>query len=229
MSEFLTRVAAVRQAQAILSGGSRLLRQDGIWGPRTESVYQSSDEQTREGVVEFLHNAGWTLDEVRSQTVSSKVQPTRSTDEIVEKITAVAQSEGVPPEAAIRFAQVESRLNPNARSATGAAGLFQLTGPAIKQIGIQPPKGNRFDIDWNILVGVKYMKWVANFLNLDFSDVGGIYAGYNLGVGNVKKLQAGKFSDKAMLQALKWQAAPLRKGGPEQYLANARQFVTSTA
>jgi membrane-bound lytic murein transglycosylase D len=55
--------------------------------------------------------------------------------ELMPKLRAEFSAEGVPPELAW-LAEVESSLNPNARSPSGAMGLFQLTQDTAKTLGL---------------------------------------------------------------------------------------------
>jgi len=68
-------------------------------------------------------------------------------------ITEVAQSQGIDPKTMLTMAQIESGGNPNAVSATGAAGLYQFTGRTAKQYGIK----NRFDPRENAEAAAKFM------------------------------------------------------------------------
>jgi len=229
---------ATAAAQGIMSALGTQVAPDGIWSTKTQAVYDKlsgSQASQVDAVMSAAAGKNVSGKDVQAYRESQRLAGYNSLqglsghvgtkDEVRRLITAIALEEGVPPAAAIKFATVESGLNPNAKSATGASGLFQLTKPAIDQIGIQPPNGNRLDPEWNIRVGVKYMKWVARFLKTTFDDVGLIYAGYNLGVGNVRALQKGDYSNEKAKLALSQQAAALQKGGTPQYLANAKAFV----
>ena len=55
--------------------------------------------------------------------------------ELMPKLRAEFSAEGVPPELAW-LAEVESSLNPNARSPSGAKGLFQLMPDTAKSLGL---------------------------------------------------------------------------------------------
>lgn len=232
-------------AQGILRGMGSKLAADGIWSTLSQEAFDrlsGVDASRVNAVVAAATGANASVADLvthrKAQKATGAAMHTASlsfpmdTDNIKKLITAISLEEGVPPKAALQFCRVESNFSPLAASkkangAVLAAGLFQLTDGAIKQIGVPPPNGNKFDIEWNIRVGVRYMKWVARFLNTTFDNVGYIYAGYNLGVGNVLKLQQGKFDDPVVDKALKQQAAALKKGGAKQYLANATAFVAS--
>lgn len=232
-------------AQGLIRSYGSNIAADGIWSTLSQGAFDklTGDQASRvNAVVSAATDGRSTVVDLAKYRAAQK-QAGEATHATVDKsdktigsmkklITAIALEEGVPPKAALQFCRVESNFNPNAVSrrkdgSVLAAGLFQLTDGAIQQIGISPPGGNKFDPEWNTRVGIKYMKWVARFLNTTFDNVGYIYAGYNLGVGNVKKLQQGKFDDSAVVNALSRQAAPLRQGGSKQYLANATKFVST--
>jgi len=234
-------------AQGLIRSFGAAISADGIWSTKSQAAYDqlsgaqasqvnavvTAAAQTKASVSDL--NAHRSAQRSSGQAVLGTVNVKDSSVESIKKlITAIALDEGVPPEAALRFARVESNFKPNVFSKKKdgsplAVGLFQLTDGAIQQIGMPPPGGNKFDPEWNTRVGIKYMKWVARFLNTTFDNVGYIYAGYNLGVGNVKKIQQGKHDDPAVVNALKQQAAGLQVGGPKQYLANAVKFVSTVS
>jgi hypothetical protein len=58
---------------------------------------------------------------------------------IQDVLRAAALRYGQDPSVLIREAQIESGLNPNARNASGAAGLMQLMPPTAKQYGLENP------------------------------------------------------------------------------------------
>lgn len=244
LNDALARHGAAAAQGLIRSYGSNIAA-DGIWSTLSQGAYTKlTGEQAsrvnavvaaatdgKSGVADLAKYRDAQRQAGRS-TLGSVDKTDTSRDSIKKLITAIALEEGVPPSAALQFCRVESNFNPKATSrkrdgSVLAAGLFQLTDGAIRQIGIPAPKGDIFDPEWNTRVGIKYMKWVARFLNTTFDNVGYIYAGYNLGVGNVKKLQQGQFDHPAVISALSQQAAPLRQGGSRQYLANATKFVSA--
>lgn len=225
-------------AQGLLNAFGHKLSVDGIWSTLSQGAYDklsaqqalqvdavvAAAAQAKAGVTDLARAREAGRASGRAIQATVKVG-SKSPDEMRKLITGIALEEGVPASAAIKFATVESRLNPDARSATGASGLFQLTKPAIDQIGLPPPNGNRLDPAWNARVGIKYMKWVARYLNVTFDDVGAIYAGYNLGVGNVARIKRGEYNHPEVQTALGQQAKQLQVGGAKAYLANATRFV----
>lgn len=58
---------------------------------------------------------------------------------ISDLISAAARRNGIPPQELLRFGELESSLNPNAISPTGAKGLFQFIPSTAKQYGLENP------------------------------------------------------------------------------------------
>jgi hypothetical protein len=66
------------------------------------------------------------------------------------RIKAAAQERGIDPEIAVKFAQAESSLNPNAKAKTSSAsGLYQVINKTWKEYG----GGDKRDVDEQIRVG----------------------------------------------------------------------------
>jgi len=66
------------------------------------------------------------------------------------RIKAAAQERGIDPEIAVKFAQAESSLNPNAKAKTSSAsGLYQVINKTWKEYG----GGDKKDVDEQIRVG----------------------------------------------------------------------------
>lgn len=70
----------------------------------------------------------------------------------------------VPVELVAAVIQVESRWNPYAVSAKGAAGLMQLMPKTALRFGVR----DRFDIQENIRGGVAYLAWLIQLFHGDF-------------------------------------------------------------
>lgn len=94
-------------------------------------------------------------------------------------ITATANQYGVPPSLALAVAQIESSMNPTARSSAGAIGLFQLMPSTAAGLGVDPN-----DPLQNIQGGVEYLSQLLTQYNGDTSLA---LAAYNAGPGNVAK------------------------------------------
>lgn len=199
------------------------LKVDGVIGPRTLDAINSLPSDTRAVLDEFAR-----VREIPYPRFSQTPRISEKDKTLAEKIELEAIRQGVNPKFALAVAQIESDLNPFAKSPTGAAGLFQLTDPAIEDVtkvmGVpSAPNGNEFDIDWNIKAGVSYLKLTAKRVGVQptttrVDEMTDIYAAYNVGIGNFWKLQREEYDDKSLLDALSVQAQYLIAGGPRKYL-----------
>ncbi len=78
-----------------------------------------------------------------------------TTEQIKNKIKEKVKEFGLDESLVLGLVEQESNFDPVATSKTGAAGLFQLTKIAAKQV-----KGEKtYDVDKNIEYGLKYLKW----------------------------------------------------------------------
>lgn len=101
--------------------------------------------------------------------------------EIKAMIVAQAIELGVDPSLALSLAKVESNFRPEARSAAGAVGLYQLMPITAKKLGVNP-----YTIEGNIRGGLKYYLMMYKM----FGSKELALAAYNAGPGNVKKFNA---------------------------------------
>lgn len=163
----------------------------------------------------------------------------RNQSDIPSLIRQLAQLHGVHPDIAIAFAQIESGLNPDAVSPTGAIGLFQLTTSAISEVSrrfpvdyYEPPNLDLTDPRWNANTGILFIKTIArDYVRVpvdgDYSivDLTSVYAAYNVGIGNLRKLEAGKYSDPNLRKAVSLQARKLSANGTKGYLASVERIL----
>lgn len=98
--------------------------------------------------------------------------------QIMQKIRLTARKYGVDEYLALALVQHESNFNPRAKSRTGAVGLFQLTGSAVRQLGVK----KTYDVDKNIEYGTRYLKWCLQ--NTD--TVEEALVAYNAGIGKLR-------------------------------------------
>ena len=84
-------------------------------------------------------------------------------------------------------AKTESNFDTNAVSSAGAVGVMQLMPATAESLGVT----NRSDAYQNIMGGAKYL---ASLLDQTDGDVETALAGYNAGMGNVKKYGKEKYS-----------------------------------
>ena len=78
---------------------------------------------------------------------------------IIKKIKIKAKELNLDPNLMVALAKAESVFKPYATSWTGVPGIFQLTLSAIKQIRGKEVV-DRFNIDENVDIGVRYFKWL---------------------------------------------------------------------
>jgi soluble lytic murein transglycosylase-like protein len=97
---------------------------------------------------------------------------------VADLIRSEALRQGVPPDIALRVAQVESGLNPNARGARGEIGIMQLMPGTAMELGVDP-----YDIMENIRGGIRYLRMMYE----RFGDWSLAVAAYNAGPGNVER------------------------------------------
>jgi membrane-bound lytic murein transglycosylase D len=115
--------------------------------------------------------------------VSRRIAPQNS-GVLVPRLKKIFRGEGVP-EQLVWLAEVESTMNPQARSPAGAAGLFQMMPQTAKRFGLRlaPPPDERLDPDRQARATAQYLR----FLNLRFGNWPLALAAYNAGEGRVSK------------------------------------------
>lgn len=90
--------------------------------------------------------------------------------------------------------KAESGFNENALSGRGAVGLMQImpdTAEYVKEL-YDLPSGNLNEADYNLLIGINYIK----YLESKFKNMECVIAAYNAGEGRVKSwLKEKNFSD----------------------------------
>ncbi len=103
---------------------------------------------------------------------------------LVPRLKEIFRSEGVP-EQLVWLAEVESTMNPQARSPSGAAGLFQMMPPTAQRFGLRvsPPPDERFDAQRQARAAAQYLR----FLNLRYRNWPLALAAYNAGEGRISK------------------------------------------
>ena len=107
-------------------------------------------------------------------------------------IKQYSQQYNVDPLFITSIIKVESNFNPDARSKKGAIGLMQIMPPTAKEIagkyfGVTDFNEQQlYDADFNIKIGVCYVKILSDMFN---NNANLVLASYNAGLGNVQKWQ----------------------------------------
>lgn len=116
--------------------------------------------------------------------LGNTAQPSRA-DAMVPLLEKVFRAEGVPVEL-IWIAEVESTMNPRAKSPAGAVGLFQLMPRTATSLGLSlKPEDERLDPEKNARASALYL----SRLHRRFDCWSLTLAAYNAGQGRVASLQ----------------------------------------
>lgn len=251
MSGAEARSAASSAAQAILRASvDPSLSVDGKWGSHTNGVYNRASSHIKNTIRDLLKVTYNTSPEslvteraqekVMGEQASAKVASSTGAltgnskrwgdaslsvkNRVKEMIRAEAMVLGVPAATALTIAHVESGFNPSAVSPTGANGVFQLTGIAVKDVAKRGGySGDRYNVQDNIRIGLRFIRIVARDLNKPMTDVAAIYMGFNIGPTGAKNVLAGRPEDSAKQIALQ------AFGGPQVYEKNLRAKIASFA
>jgi membrane-bound lytic murein transglycosylase MltF len=113
------------------------------------------------------------------------MHPQVSRDTIDFVIRDVARANGMDAHVPALIAQCEAESSHRVdahNKGSDCYGLFQLSDTTAMQVGV-----NRYDWRDNIVGGVKYMAWLLKFFQGDYRKA---LAGFNWGLGNVRKCVA---------------------------------------
>ena len=100
------------------------------------------------------------------------------------RVFAVARTYDIDPLLLHAIAHVESRHNPQARSAAGALGVLQVMPATARRFGVEDAPGALYDPALNLEVGAAYLKSLqARFGN----DLELVLAAYNAGENAVER------------------------------------------
>ena len=123
--------------------------------------------------------------------------PKRDELPLMSRLKAIFRSEGVPPEL-VWIAEVESRLNPRARSRAGALGLFQLKRATAQRFGMRTGRvDERLDPEKSARAAAWYLRSLHDRFGSWPLAVAAYNAGENRVAGSLRRRHASTFDEVA--------------------------------
>ena len=134
---------------------------------------------------DYMRGQGYVLRDVKAGPIKlaitkSQMSQVLRSPELIALIDHIAYEHGVDTWLVRAVIQAESAFYEKAYSKKGAMGLMQLIPATARRFGVIDP----FDPVQNITGGVKYLRWLIDHFNHDYTKV---IAAYNAGENAVKK------------------------------------------
>ena len=118
--------------------------------------------------------------QIKQAITKSQMSQVLRSPELIELVDRIAGEHGVDTWLVRAIIQAESAFYERAYSKKGAMGLMQLIPATARRFGVIDP----FDPVQNITGGVKYLRWLTDHFNNDYTKV---IAAYNAGENAVKR------------------------------------------
>ena len=158
-------------------------------GQTTQYFYTYEDSSGKKLInnlpPDHMKGKGYRLIDVRAGSVrpaitNAQMSRVLRSPELISLVDKISADHGVDTWLVRAVIQAESAFYERARSRAGALGLMQLIPATAARFGVVDP----FDPTQNITGGVKYLRWLMDHFNNDFTKV---IAAYNAGENAVKK------------------------------------------
>jgi hypothetical protein len=161
--------------------GKKNKRKEASLSFKPKSLSKDNDSLTLEDIKLILRNlsGGESLREEKKDKKTT--QESYNKELIKDKIVEYSILTGLNPRLALAVAQVESGLNPTARSPRGAIGVFQIMPSLAREYGYSADE--LFDPDVSICLGIRILKEYMDYFN---NDIKLALSAYHAGFERVK-------------------------------------------
>ena len=235
------KVNLVCIAQGLISHfGDIQLTIDGVVGKNTREAFVMLKPQDKAYVEQALVSITKNKNVLSELGLQDLTVATDKPDKgMVPLIKSYCKSMNFPETTAILIFYIESGLNPNVVSHTGAIGLGQLTRIAVQDVF---PKASRKEIDdimvtlkkpdVNIPISIRSMQNSLKYLNrlgkfnYTENNVAELYMAYNIGARAAVQVLKGEYNSKLVVEMVGHQGS---LGPPSQYEFNVRKRLNKAA
>lgn len=154
----VTRRDAVRKAQVILKSTRNDLVADGLWGPKTDSAYVQSPQETKVTVETSLARDGFAIMAIRQRFAATGkwiAEPDallvadRASDKVGLRLSYLRMILQIEPQVRKNPANGQKEYNIESISPNGLyRGLFQMGAPAWEDARAVMPEIGSYDVNW---------------------------------------------------------------------------------